>query len=76
LKNSNLLSPKSNLFLNGNILTWKRCLATKNNNTGGIDTHSDLYKPSTAKQETHVSDALRGHQPADTIDTKASSKVW
>jgi hypothetical protein len=82
LKNSKLLTEKSNVFSNSNILTLKRCLATKNKNTDGIDTHPDLYKPSTAKKPTHVSDDLHSGQSPETFDTNvnnplaAGSKVW
>ena len=79
LENSKALFEKENLIYNTNHLIIKRCLATKD-----INTHPDLYKPSTAKQETHVPDDLKGGQPADTINTAVHSagagagdgKVW
>ncbi len=82
LKYSKLLSDKSNVFSNSNILTVKRYLATKNKNTDGVDTHSDLYKPSTAKKATPVSNELHSGQPPETFDTgtensiTAGGKVW
>jgi len=84
LKNSKLLFEKQNSIIIINNLTFKRSLTTKtkeSKNAKNIDTHSDLYKPSTAKEETHVPDDLKGHhQPPETIVTSAKTtgggKVW
>ncbi len=79
LKNGRLLFEKENSFYN------KRCLAIKNNDSKkskNIDVHADLYKPSTAKEETHVADELKGHQSPETFDTAVKptklggGKVW
>lgn len=81
-KNSHVLFNELNSRSNGNLRTFERCLATKSANQKNADSHSDLYKPSTAKEGTHVPDDLKGGQPADTIETgsKSSStaggKVW
>ncbi|CAF0879799.1 unnamed protein product [Adineta ricciae] len=62
---------------------FQRCLATQNKNSNKVDSHADLYKPSTAKQETHVPDDLKHHhQPPETINTTLNTtavgggKVW
>lgn len=81
-KNSNLFFDEFNIRSNGNIRTFERCLATKSANPKDVDTHPDLYKPSTAKKQTHVPDDLKGGQAADTIETGSKSspttgaKVW
>ena len=62
---------------------FQRSLATRNQNSNKFDPHADLYKPSTAKQETHVPDDLKHHhQPPETINTTFNTtavgggKVW
>ena len=78
LRNSKSLFEKSNT----NFLNFKRCLATGKKNPTEIDTHPDLYKPSTAKKETHVPDDLHSGQAPETFMTSkqspltAGGKVW
>lgn len=74
----------SRLIQVANVNHLKNCrfLATKSKGPDAIDTHPDLYKPSTAKQETHVPDSLKGGQAPDTIETiskkplTGAGKVW
>jgi len=79
------LFEQKNALDHTNSLIFKRCLATNNKSsksTNQVDSHSDLYKPSTAKEKTHVPDDLKGGQPIDTIQslaqdiTTGSGKVW
>ncbi|CAF3502685.1 unnamed protein product [Rotaria sp. Silwood1] len=71
-------------FSNINILLLKRCLSNTNKNEKDINVNTDLFKPSTAKEETHIPDDLRGGQSPETIDTlpkttptlTGSGKVW
>ncbi len=70
---SKFLLEKSNSIFN----ISQRCLSSKNQ---GPNIHADLYKPSTAKEETHVPDALQGHhQSPETFATTTlndGAKVW
>jgi hypothetical protein len=81
-ENNKLLYEKQNSLYNINNLIFNRCLTTKNKDSKNIDTHADLYKPSTAKKETHVPDNLKGGQSPETFDTDTESsstgggKVW
>ncbi|CAF3037651.1 unnamed protein product [Rotaria sp. Silwood2] len=69
-------------FSNINILSIKRCLS--NINEKDINFNTELFKPSTAKKETHVPDELKGEQPKETINSipkttttlSGSGKVW
>jgi hypothetical protein len=71
---------------NEKLLILKRCLSNiaNNKNEYDLDGTTKLYKPSTAKQETHVSDELKGEQSVETFDTIPKSaptlagveKVW
>jgi len=82
LENNKLLYEKQNSLYNINNLIFNRCLTTKNKDSKNIDVHADLYKPSTAKKETHVPDNLKGGQSPETFDTDTESsstgggKVW
>jgi len=83
LQTSRVLFEQENLIENTNNFIIKRCLATKNKDSkGDIDVHAKLYKPSTAAQETHITGALKGGQPTQTIKPTAkntqtgSGKVW
>ena len=63
-----------------NINQWtsKRCLSSaskKNNDKKETDTHADLYRPSTAKTETHVPDDLKGGQAIETVAKPPSAKL-
>lgn len=86
LKNDRSLFEQGIKLCNANNFILQRCLATKSKGTGNageIDPHNDLYKPSTAKEETHVPNDLENHhQPTETINItvntrlKSSGKVW
>lgn len=82
LENNKLLYEKQNSLYNINNLIFNRCLTTKNKDSKNIDVHADLYKPSTAKEETHVADELKGHQSPETFNTAVKptklggGKVW
>jgi hypothetical protein len=71
--NSKFLLEKSNSIFN----ISQRCLSSKNQDP---NIHADLYKPSTAKEKTHVPDALKGHhQSPETFATTTlndGAKVW
>ncbi|CAF0922246.1 unnamed protein product [Adineta ricciae] len=82
-KNDHSLLEHGVKLYNVNNGIFQRCLATRNQNSNKFDPHADLYKPSTAKQETHVPDGLKHHhQPPETINTTFNTtavgggKVW
>ncbi|CAF1176705.1 unnamed protein product [Rotaria sordida] len=69
---------------NINILLLKRCLSNTNKDGKDINFNTELFKPSTAKEKTHVPDDLVGGQPRETIDSASKGtatltgggKVW
>ncbi|CAF0921471.1 unnamed protein product [Adineta steineri] len=86
LKNNRLSLEKENASYATSNVIFKRCLSSKNKESkdgNNLNTHADLYKPSTTKEETHIPDELKHHhQPTDTINTgvntfkKSGGKVW
>lgn len=69
---------------NRNIPILKRYLSSSNKNENDLGINTSSYKPSTAKQETHIPDNLQGGQAKETFDTTSKStatltddgKVW
>ncbi len=72
------------ILRNRNILTLKRWSSNSTTNENDLDVNKKLYKPSTAKKETHVPDDLKGGQSRETFDPLPKStatltgggKVW